>query len=41
MKALITGHEGFIGQHLTRELLDHGYEVEGHDKDDGGTRPIA
>jgi dTDP-glucose 4,6-dehydratase len=35
MKVLISGHEGFIGDHLTRELLDHGYEVEGHDKPDG------
>ena len=27
MKALITGGAGFIGYHLTKELLDNGYEV--------------
>lgn len=27
MKALITGSEGFIGTHLSRELEEHGYEV--------------
>jgi UDP-glucose 4-epimerase len=35
MRVLITGDAGFIGNHLRRELLDHGYEVEGHDKPDG------
>lgn len=35
MRVLITGNRGFIGEHLARELLDHGYEVEGHDKADG------
>jgi nucleoside-diphosphate-sugar epimerase len=32
MRVLVTGHAGFIGTHLTRELEEHGYEVEGHDK---------
>ena len=27
MKALITGSEGFIGTHLSRELEEHGYDV--------------
>ena len=27
MKALITGGAGFIGYHLTKELLAHGYEI--------------
>jgi UDP-glucose 4-epimerase len=27
MRALITGGAGFIGSHLTEELLDLGYEV--------------
>jgi nucleoside-diphosphate-sugar epimerase len=27
MKALITGGQGFIGSHLSRELADHGHEV--------------
>jgi dTDP-glucose 4,6-dehydratase len=35
MKALITGDKGFIGSHLRRELSDHGYSIEGHDKADG------
>lgn len=35
MRVLVTGHNGFLGYHLTRELLVHGYEVEGHDKPDG------
>lgn len=38
MRVLITGDAGFIGGHLTRELLEHGYEVEGHDKPDGDLR---
>lgn len=38
MRVLMTGDRGFVGQHLTRELLDHGYEVEGHDKPDGDLR---
>ncbi len=28
-KVLVTGAEGFIGQHLCRHLIDHGYEVRG------------
>jgi nucleoside-diphosphate-sugar epimerase len=35
MKVLITGSAGFVGTHLIRELIDHGYEVEGHDVSDG------
>lgn len=31
MKALIAGINGFVGQHLTSELLAGGYEVEGLD----------
>ena len=27
MKALITGGAGFIGYHLTKELLKNGYEI--------------
>ena len=35
VRVLVTGSDGFVGGHLRRELLDHGYEVEGHDKPDG------
>jgi UDP-glucose 4-epimerase len=31
MTVLITGAAGFLGTHLTRYLLDHGYEVRGVD----------
>jgi dTDP-glucose 4,6-dehydratase len=34
-RVLITGHKGFIGAHLWRELAKHGYDLCGHDKDDG------
>jgi len=27
MKALVTGADGFVGQHLIAELLDHGFTV--------------
>ena len=35
MKVLITGHEGFIGTHLSRELHNHGYTIVGHDRQAG------
>lgn len=35
MKILVTGHRGFIGQHLVRELRTAGHEVVGHDREDG------
>jgi nucleoside-diphosphate-sugar epimerase len=28
MKALVTGAAGFVGRHMTRELMDRGYEVD-------------
>lgn len=31
MKVLVTGHKGFIGQHMTRTLLDLGHTVTGYD----------
>jgi UDP-glucuronate 4-epimerase len=38
VKILITGHKGFIGQHLWQELAHHGHEVFGVDlaRDDEG-----
>ena len=27
MKALVTGADGFVGQHLIAELLEHGFSV--------------
>jgi nucleoside-diphosphate-sugar epimerase len=35
VRVLVTGHRGFIGEHLHGELLRHHHEVEGHDKADG------
>jgi nucleoside-diphosphate-sugar epimerase len=35
MRVLVTGHQGFIGQHLCRELESAGHEVVGHDRDEG------
>lgn len=32
MKILVTGSEGFIGKHLTKELQEHGYQVFTADK---------
>ena len=31
MKAIITGSQGFVGNHLTKELMDNGYSVSGMD----------
>lgn len=31
MKAFITGNRGFVGRHMTRELLDRGWDVDGCD----------
>ena len=31
MKALVTGHLGFIGSHVYEHLLLHGHEVDGYD----------
>jgi nucleoside-diphosphate-sugar epimerase len=42
MKVLVTGHEGFIGQHLCAELKAAGHDVCGHDRGDGDlTHPGA
>ena len=35
MRLLVTGHAGFIGRHLVRELEIAGHDVVGHDRDDG------
>ena len=35
MRALVTGHRGFIGRHITRVLEDAGYRVSGADIADG------
>ena len=35
MRILVTGHRGFIGSHLVRELKTHGHEVVGHDRAEG------
>ena len=32
MKALVTGHHGFIGSHVYEYLLSHGHEVDGYDR---------
>ena len=32
MKALVTGHLGFIGSHVYEHLLSHGHEVDGYDR---------
>lgn len=31
MKALVTGHEGFVGRHMVTELEQRGYDVDGVD----------
>jgi nucleoside-diphosphate-sugar epimerase len=35
MRVLVTGHAGYIGQHLVRELEAHDHEVVGHDRAEG------
>jgi nucleoside-diphosphate-sugar epimerase len=35
MKALVTGHKGFVGRHMTAELNTRGYDVTGCDAVDG------
>ena len=35
MKALVTGHMGFIGSHLTKTLILAGWQVEGFDLKEG------
>lgn len=35
MRVLITGHRGFIGQHLLRELQEHGHTLRGYDIAEG------
>ena len=32
MKALVTGHHGFIGSNVYEHLLSHGHEVDGYDR---------
>ena len=32
MKALVTGHHGFIGSHVYEHLLSYGHEVDGYDR---------
>ena len=32
MKALVTGHLGFIGSHVYEHLVSHGHEVDGYDR---------
>ncbi len=34
--ALVTGHMGFVGSHMTRALVALGWEVTGVDLEDGG-----
>ena len=32
MKALVTGHHGFIGSHVYEHLISHGHKVDGYDR---------
>jgi nucleoside-diphosphate-sugar epimerase len=38
VRFLVTGHKGFIGTHLTNELLSQGYDVIGFDREQGDLR---
>lgn len=38
MKLLVTGHNGFIGTILSKELLDHNHEIIGFDREQGDLR---
>lgn len=35
MIILLTGHQGFMGQHLYKRLVELGHEVYGKDKKNG------
>jgi nucleoside-diphosphate-sugar epimerase len=41
MKVLLTGSTGFVGSHVLRELLDHGYEVTAPVRDDAHSDVVA
>jgi len=42
MRALVTGHEGFVGRHLVPKLARAGYEVHGtEDLEDFLKSPLA
>lgn len=41
MRALVTGINGFVGQYLKKELLEHGYEVIGIDIHAAGEKEYA
>ncbi|WP_181408095.1 NAD-dependent epimerase/dehydratase family protein [Pararhizobium mangrovi] len=39
-RVLVTGVSGFIGRHLVREFLEHGYAVRGTVRDDAKVDPV-